>query len=543
MYTMNKTIIKEPIKVLLIDPPQRKHIIWDPIHKSQPLSLLYLASYLINNLGRKVRVKIIDAVAEGFANRHIYNSDVFESSDLTMKDTSVQSIWNSAYKDILDLSVSKEEMLDDFIRKYSLIEKENVVRIGLSNDEIVEKVREFDPDVIGITILASVIHPTAVELAKALKIAFPHKMIIAGCAHATAMSKEVFRDSSGAIDFIVQFEGEKVLLNLINNIHNHEKIKKLNGIAYLQNNEVKWNQRESLLALKEISLINPKLLRDIEYPQIATHAANTHNRKYIDIMFSRGCHNSCDFCSTPRFWGQIRLPSIQNVEKQLDILKKAGYKELIIQDDNFTENEDWAKEVIDRIFKKGFYWQNNGGLELENLSHEIIDYMAKRNCTSVFIPVNIGRDLIDYKITENLRTKALDIFPYIKKNYQDLIVFGGGILGIPNLAQPDQTEQNILKEIDFFVTLSKKNCFDYFIIYFLSILPGTKWWGKLKNDGFWIHEGEDNWASYSNHVPQVVTSFYSYHKLCKIALKAHLLINGSEKSAKWMTLKTWSGAI
>ena len=220
---MSKSTKREAIKVLLIDPPQRKHLIWDPIHKSQSLGLLSLASYLHSHLGAMIDVKIIDAVAEGIANRTLLSPGIFKSLNANNIELSPRLIWDIARDDILHGTMSSR----DFIEKYNLVARDNVVRVGLSDADIVQRARDFNPDLIGVNIIASVIHPTAIELITALRREFPEKMILAGGPHPSALPEIVLRSSSGALDFIVQYEGEQVLLNVIKCFPDKSRIKRL----------------------------------------------------------------------------------------------------------------------------------------------------------------------------------------------------------------------------------------------------------------------------------------------------------------------------
>ena len=88
---------------------------------------------------------------------------------------------------------------------------------------------------------------------------------------------------------------------------------------------------------------------------------------------------------------------IEKVQRQLNLLKEHGYEELIIQDDNFITDIDYARKIMKLMKEQQFYWQNDGGFELERLDKDMIKDMAASNLTSVFIPVH-GRRKFDMNV-------------------------------------------------------------------------------------------------------------------------------------------------
>lgn len=512
------------VKVMLIDPPIRRHIIWDYWHKSQSIPLLSLAQYLAEKNDAEVR--IIDAYTQGHSNRKIVHPEYWNGQSL-------KRILRSAIKDIGEIPNEK------FIKKYKLMGPDNTVKIGLKNKEIAKYIKDFNPEVIGINCLATIYHPEVIKLSKFLKLQFPNKKIIVGGAHPTALPEKVLKDSEGAIDYVVIGEGEKTFSQLINNLSIGKNEEGIKGIAFFKNGKFICNLKSSLLSEQEIPLLNPKFIQNIEYPKIPLSAADTKGRKYIDVMFTRGCKGNCFFCHSPKMWKRVlRKMPIENVEKQLDLFKKFGYEELIIQDDNFILDRDYSRKVMKLIKEKGFYWQNNGGLELESLDEKIIEEMANSNCTAVFIPVH-GRRRFGMRnnISKKLKNKAYKIFSKFKK--EGIYVYGAGILGWPDVRDTTKTLEDMYGDIKFFKNLNEKGLVDYVVLFALSVLPGTELWYNRQKYGINIYGGEENYCTYSLNTPQVITPHMGYRQLCSAFLDAHLQINGKEKTKRLFSDKAW----
>jgi hypothetical protein len=80
--------------------------------------------------------------------------------------------------------------------------------LGLSNEQIVDRVRAFAPDLIGLTIPFSCQHYVAHAVAQCLKQEFPNVILVAGGNHVTAAPEQIDRRH---IDYLILGEGEQAL--------------------------------------------------------------------------------------------------------------------------------------------------------------------------------------------------------------------------------------------------------------------------------------------------------------------------------------------
>ncbi len=510
-------------KVALIETPLHKHAVMDPIHKAQSIGLGYVGSYLKQ---RGTDVMLIDATAEGYDRKKLFG----------WGNKTFEKLRNDFCNDFGVLND------DELIDKYRLLEKNNSVRVGLSDIEVVKKIEDYKPDVVGINVIASVLHPSYISLVASIKERFPDTLVIAGGDHPTNLPEECLKAGT---DFVISGEGEKIFHNIVQNPR-PEDIKRMRGISYLEGGILVTNHRNTdgkgriidNLDVSEISVIDPSLYT-ANYPEEPTHGGTSNGRKYIDMDFSRGCGGSCSFCNSWRTIGGFRQYDMKKNRKQLELLAENGYEEILIQDDNFTVSPS-HKKVIDLLYNMGFSWQNNGGLELETLTPEEIEYSAKRGCHTLFIPLNTGRKLGDTQLRKQLKNKAHEIFSTAKDN--GIHVFSGGILGIPS-KDVRKTREDSEKLIEFAGDLVSGGYVDYWVNYILDALPGCGISKRIetrgREEGIHVYGGKQNWAGYSHHFPQVYTDFMPYRELMKLYLKSHREINGMENSRKWFGGGAW----
>lgn len=140
-----------------------------------------------------------------------------------------------------------------------------------------------------------------------------------------------------------------------------------------------------------------------------------------NVMTSRGCPFSCNFCTTSRMFYPYRQRSPGNVIEELKMYKKMGFRYVNFEDDNFTSNKRRAKEILrqmiknDVVFRETFFFGRTDmanddellGLlrdahlrrvliGIESLNQKAQDYIDKRQ--NIDAIVKCGKKLSQYKI-------------------------------------------------------------------------------------------------------------------------------------------------
>ena len=274
-------------RVLLIDPPLYKHPLWDPVRTSQPLGIWSIGSYL-QALGHEV--SMISAPLEGLRN--------------------VELIERESSRPVPDFVANRVNLLDrrgtaDLIEDWC--QTRAYLRVGLSEETILERVAEFDPDLIGIGSLASCLHQSVVNLSRAIRARFPRIPIIVGGQHATAMPEELLLGSDGAIDFVVLGEGEHTAAAILQALSCGGQTKDLKGIAFLENGTVVKTKRARFMDLTKLPALDPTLMAHVPLPALPVHTFGSQPRKFTDMLFSAGCHRNCPYCFAPIMRGRLRL--------------------------------------------------------------------------------------------------------------------------------------------------------------------------------------------------------------------------------------------
>ena len=223
------------------------------------------------------------------------------------------------------------------------IETKRGYKSGATDKQILDHLRDYKAEIIGITNNYTSQLQDVLDLCKLIKISFPKTKIIIGGAHATIDHKELIKEPN--IDYIVIGEGEITFTELINAIIQKKNITEIQGITYKSENNIKLNDKRQLIQnLDSLPIMDRSLINFKEYLYHSpTNYYSTLNIPIGTIITSRGCPFRCVFCSTQKVWeNKWRSRSVNNIfEEIVELVKEYGVKEISFQDDQF--------QMIERI--------------------------------------------------------------------------------------------------------------------------------------------------------------------------------------------------
>src|SRR3989338_7865200 len=142
------------------------------------------------------------------------------------------------------------------------------VHFGASFERIGNVVKEFEPDIIGVTNLFSTQMEKALGVTEYIKNIYPPAKIIVGGPHATSRPEEFL--ASPSIDLVVIGEGELTLHAISEYYEGKKNISEVNGVAYIKDGKIQINKSEYIQDLDSI-------------PYPAYHLVNLEN--YFRLAF------------------------------------------------------------------------------------------------------------------------------------------------------------------------------------------------------------------------------------------------------------------
>ena len=403
-------------RVLLINPP-RSLMNYKIQFISPPLGLAYIAAMLERE---NIEVSILDTIAEGFYNIEIVENDIY--------------------------------------------------KCGLSWKEIEQRIREYKPDIIGVSCMFTARFANTLEITKIAKRVNKNIKTVLGGMHSSTCPQQVLQHDS--IDFVIVGEGERSFLSLIRQLgssaNNFSKIK---GLGYQNKRESIINpEKDFIEELDEIPLPARHLLPMEKYFQINTgrDSLSTEKRQ-TSMITSRGCPYHCTFCSTIALWGRKwRKRSVENVLQEIEqLIRKYKVKEISFEDDNLTLDRDRFEKICQGIIERRFKikWNTPNGIAIKNLDHNLIKLMRKSGCKRL----NFGIESGDKYILNKVIKKELSL-NRVKQviawcNSEGIVTLGYFVLGMPG-----ETKESMRRTIDF----AKELSLDEIGVFIATPFPGTE---------------------------------------------------------------------
>ncbi|MBU0894644.1 MAG: B12-binding domain-containing radical SAM protein [Nanoarchaeota archaeon] len=339
-----------------------------------------------------------------------------------------------------------------------------------------KKIKEFNPDVFGISILSNSRVSTKKVLTLVRKIS-PKIIIIAGGVHTTFLYEQIL--NYYPVDYAVLGEADYTILDLIEAIEKKKPLsffRKIKGIAFKNKNEIITNCSQE--RIKNLDLL--------PFPKHEYFQNIIKKNKIAYIMSSRGCPFNCTFCPSSAYWGRRMVQrSAENVFEEMLYLKKKFPEIEIIRflDDEFVVNNQRVIEICKLIIKNNFKiaWGCLG--RASSMNEELLKWMKKAGCFEITFGVESGSQRILDRIGKKVRIKQIiDTFKLCKQykiNTRCLTMVG-------NIGENSESVKETIKLAKILKIRTEPAI--------LIVFPGTEVYKVAKQKGFlddtyWLGQG------------------------------------------------------
>ncbi len=450
-------------RVLLINPPIVVKQSWTGGVDSFPLGIAYIASVLKQNA---LDVRIIDCYIEGFSNRIKIDSQL--------------------------------------------------MRIGMSDDDISEIIAEGRYDLVGISIQFSCQLYSAIHVHTLIKGINKKIITVAGGNHVSATPHST---SMKAFNYVIVGEGEYRLLNLIKAI-NSENIKaKIPHI--ISTSEIVPNRRPRPRHdfIEDLDSIPFPLYSSLPLRKYwRTHG----NIRRINMIATRGCPYNCVFCSIKTIMGKsVRYRSVENVLEEIVFLKQEfDIEQVYFEDDNLTLKMKWAKELFNRIIKEGLgleiYLRN--GIRADKVDLELLTLMQRAGVQRVwFAPESGSQKTLDNIIKKKMKLEDCDKAIHMAKSV------GLDVTCFLVIGFPEETIDDVKQTIKYGHKLRKLGC-DSIWISCVVPYPGTELYDSCVKKGI-LPNGKVDYQSMSTMDSIIFNEHFSSHEIKEIRDRAMIELN------------------
>jgi anaerobic magnesium-protoporphyrin IX monomethyl ester cyclase len=456
------------MRVCLINPPRIHPKLWGKPSVFQPLEIAYIAAVLEQ---RGHKVCIIDAPTEGWRN--------------------LQDIGGLKY------------------------------RQGLSNEEIAQKVKEYAPDVVGVTVPFSGWWISINEVISSVKGVNKDITTVLTGLHPTVRPKECLADRN--IDFVVIGEPEQTMSELVDTLESKRSdVDKVRGIGYLKDGKTTLTSPRPLLENLDVLPFPARhLLPMKEYFEAVKEVPlrGEINKPWSMIITSRGCPHQCVFCTIHNVMGRTwRARSPRNVVDEIEqLIKTYHVKQIDFFDDNMTLDKKRAAAIFDQIVQRklDIEWYTPNGVRADTLDEPLLQKMKASGCRKIRLAPESGvQRVVDQVIKKNQNLQDVETAIVLAKKVRIKVgcFFVMGLIG--------ETKEEMNQTIAYAYKLRKLGA-DRF--YFSIAMPvyGTELYNQAVKGGYLKTEFSD--SALAEVEPLIETSDFTADEVRELCAKAHLI--------------------
>ncbi|TFH44073.1 MAG: radical SAM protein [ANME-2 cluster archaeon] len=304
------------------------------------------------------------------------------------------------------------KILDAFGSGINNLEKkrDNHVRIGLQDDDIYQCIKEYQPDIVGITSMFTAHSKDVHSVAKIVKSVTTSILVVLGGAHPSSMYENVLSDKN--VDLVVLGEGEFTFLDIVNSYSSNSfQPSEINGIAFRKDNKIVCTQKRELITnLDQLPFPARDILPMDSYLKIPKYHKDYFMRNpRTTLITSRGCPYHCVYCSIHNVWGRLwRSRSAENVVDEIEhLMKNYGVKEIGFVDDNISLDKKRMNRICDEIIRRkiNIRWSTPNGIAIWTLDEHLLDKMKESGCYKLTFGIESGCSETQKFIGKNLDLK------------------------------------------------------------------------------------------------------------------------------------------
>ncbi len=313
---------------------------------------------------------------------------------------------------------------------------------NLSNEQILDEIRKFCPDIIGVTVYTLAVSKIT-QLLREIKQAFDNVILVAGGPHVTLYPEELVKNR--VVDYCCAGEGEYPLLKLVQAIDNAGPVSGIPNLVFSHGERVVHNPSQAFIEnLDELPFPSFHLLKDDinkYYPQPMTYI----KRPFATLITSRGCPYDCKFCSAKAMWTRKwRFNSASYIADMVEyLIDNFGIKEVCFFEDSFSVSRNRVIEFCDLLLKRKLDIIWSASVNIKDIDEEVARRMRDAGCWLISCGIETGNAAVMKVINKPLTIEE------VEEKLKMVDRLGIKIRGYFMLGHITDTKATIRQTIDF----------------------------------------------------------------------------------------------
>lgn len=226
-------------------------------------------------------------------------------------------------------------------------------------EEVEETVKTFQPDIIGISALFSLVYDSIEYFCNMVKAVNTNVITVAGGACAMNEYQRLINETK-TLDAICYSEGEKPFLRLVDAENPYQVLH--NDVAWITRKtlaEQKVPSADFIFNLDDIPFLDYSLIEykkfepPVDFNTFSVNKMIASDNVYLSIHTTRGCPFKCSFCAVNALHGKkMRYMSAKYTLANIKhMTKNYGLTHLTFEDDQFLINKKRAKAILQGIYE------------------------------------------------------------------------------------------------------------------------------------------------------------------------------------------------
>lgn len=341
---------------------------------------------------------------------------------------------------------------------------------NISNKEMYKKIeneiRDFSPDLVGISILSSSTMNHANEIGKIAKNISGSICTILGGLAASVLTKKEISNDFNYIDAVCYSEGEIPLYELLSSEDIFKEIEENDSFTTHKKaiDNVFFPKPNVLTDLDEIPFLPLSMLNLNEYENTVLQVEGKNS---IVMHTVRGCPFSCRFCAAPGISGKkLRYYSAKRVVEDLKKYKSIyDFNQLVLLDEQILMKKNRMIEMLEAISQLDMTLSIPNGMNIALVDEEVANYFNKVKMDRYVFALESGSqrvldELMNKPVNLKEASKTLKLMYTQKWETHSNFVIG----------MPGETEEDRNQTIDFI----KNNYIDWSVFFTALPIRGSK---------------------------------------------------------------------
>jgi anaerobic magnesium-protoporphyrin IX monomethyl ester cyclase len=372
------------------------------------------------------------------------------------------------------------------------------------NDRDIPKVVEFQPDVVGITVLTDYLE-RALHVGGKIRLALPKAFFLIGGVHVTALPEESMR-AFGAHAGVLG-EGEYTMLQLCGHLRDRMDWRSIQGIVYPADSRgfIVTPRRPYIEVLDEIPFPARHLLNFEDYLIPPGIIRGHWSERSTTVMTGRGCPFQCIWCGSQCTFGhKVRYRSISNVIAELQqLIRDYRIDTVWLVDDTFTLSKKRVLEFCAAVRENNIRLTLGCQAHVTTADEEMFREMKRTGFVQVDFGVESGSDRVLKTLKKHSNETAIrQAFACAKKaGLRTMATFMFG--------SPEEKEE----DVEATMRLARAIYPDFVSSFFITPYPGTELMEMSLKHG-WIRQGER--SSFGLKKEPMLQAYFAPSQLKKI---------------------------